>query len=573
MNAPRATSRKPKDMRNRVFTVLVHKDHYKPNPARSAGRRGAGGGKTRGAVPKQQYTDEELREAEIADLETDIRCAERDNLPEYATQCRQRLAALKKTSAGKGPVVLGGPKPGYLEGFQLTPYVPSVFATEGEIRRRMGLIDDHLLAEYPQIMDQLPTWLAQHADVGAADIEGEIHESDLEDYLEQIDLPVVEVIEELIAAKILFHGETHSRLFYPEVDAPPPLTNALEGTAWALAQVGYEPSLAQDIVDLLEGFVRDEDDAIDRSDLSTALEDWTKHRSNFVIDDPGDKIVDELIRANVLIEGAIGGDVLYDANTAGRADPYVLTFLRKVRDEYKKKGHTRYAKIMADRIIEIESRLNRLSVEPTKYRKKAQNYIRVPGTYRSYPARPVEELIPGDEVRGLTDNVAAIVLSVAPATGDFYSLSLSAPRIGEKPVVKRLKKGKLIAIEADAPPPPDPEPPTHLDVPPLHISDPNLLTILAQFEGKAWMLKQQRYPLCPKCVNANQQAWKVLQKLGPKGKGLRIEHLMENGGSIEGSDRYGHWYAIDENGNVLIESDTATDAARKAMLEMGIQAT
>ena len=48
---------------------------------------------------------------------------------------------------------------------------------------------------------------------------------------------------------------------------------------------------------------------------------------------------------------------------------------------------------------------------------------------------------------------------------------------------------------------------------------------------------------------------------------------MENGGSIEGSDRYGHWYAIDENGNVLIESDTATDAARKAMLEMGIQAT
>jgi hypothetical protein len=146
--------------------------------------------------------------------------------------------------------------------------------------------------------------------------------------------------------------------------------------------------------------------------------------------------------------------------------------------------------------------------------------------------------------------VAAIVLSVAPATGDFYSLSLSAPRIGEKPVVKRLKKGKLIAIEADAPPPPDPEPPTHLDVPPLHISDPNLLTILAQFEGKAWMLKQQRYPLCPKCVNANQQAWKVLQKLGPKGKGLRIEHLMENGGSIEGSDRYGHWYAIDENGNV-----------------------
>jgi hypothetical protein len=41
---------------------------------------------------KAQYTEAELQAAIIADLETDIRCAERDGLHEYAAKCRRALA-------------------------------------------------------------------------------------------------------------------------------------------------------------------------------------------------------------------------------------------------------------------------------------------------------------------------------------------------------------------------------------------------------------------------------------------------------------------------------------------------
>lgn len=46
-------------------------------------------------VPRHRYTPGELRAAEIADLETDIRCAERDGLPEYAAECRALLTKLR----------------------------------------------------------------------------------------------------------------------------------------------------------------------------------------------------------------------------------------------------------------------------------------------------------------------------------------------------------------------------------------------------------------------------------------------------------------------------------------------
>jgi hypothetical protein len=50
-------------------------------------------------VRPHHYTPDELRAAEIADLETDIRCAERDGLPEYAAECRTKLAKLRGGNA------------------------------------------------------------------------------------------------------------------------------------------------------------------------------------------------------------------------------------------------------------------------------------------------------------------------------------------------------------------------------------------------------------------------------------------------------------------------------------------
>lgn len=51
-------------------------------------------------VPPRRYTADELRTAEIADLETDIRCAERDGLHEYAAECRAKLAELRGRIGG-----------------------------------------------------------------------------------------------------------------------------------------------------------------------------------------------------------------------------------------------------------------------------------------------------------------------------------------------------------------------------------------------------------------------------------------------------------------------------------------
>lgn len=42
-----------------------------------------------------RYTAEELRAAYMLDLETEIRCAERDGQAEYAERCRAELAALR----------------------------------------------------------------------------------------------------------------------------------------------------------------------------------------------------------------------------------------------------------------------------------------------------------------------------------------------------------------------------------------------------------------------------------------------------------------------------------------------
>jgi len=46
-------------------------------------------------VRPHRYTAAELLAAEIADLEVDIRCAQRDGLHEYEVECRTKLADLR----------------------------------------------------------------------------------------------------------------------------------------------------------------------------------------------------------------------------------------------------------------------------------------------------------------------------------------------------------------------------------------------------------------------------------------------------------------------------------------------
>ena len=47
-------------------------------------------------TPPHKYSKDELLDASIADLETDIKCAKRDGLDEYAKECEAKLEALLK---------------------------------------------------------------------------------------------------------------------------------------------------------------------------------------------------------------------------------------------------------------------------------------------------------------------------------------------------------------------------------------------------------------------------------------------------------------------------------------------
>jgi hypothetical protein len=50
-------------------------------------------------TPRMRYTARALLEAEIADHETDLRCAERDGLGDYAKEVKQALDAKRAALA------------------------------------------------------------------------------------------------------------------------------------------------------------------------------------------------------------------------------------------------------------------------------------------------------------------------------------------------------------------------------------------------------------------------------------------------------------------------------------------
>lgn len=51
-------------------------------------------------VPPHRYTAIELVQRDIADLESDVRCALRDGQPEYAAECEARLTYKRAELAG-----------------------------------------------------------------------------------------------------------------------------------------------------------------------------------------------------------------------------------------------------------------------------------------------------------------------------------------------------------------------------------------------------------------------------------------------------------------------------------------
>lgn len=448
--------------------------------------------------------------------------------------------------------------------------------TETEIRRRVGMIDDHLLARYPQIVDQLVPWLAKRAD------DDETSFGDIEDALvEMLELSpqdtfvASDIIQELIDNKILFEDASSLRLAGPGVGKPPPFTNAEAGARWALINVGADPDRAEGLLKYLDEMPLDENGEIDESTLSDFLEDQLFLNVDVGEYKPEDmqELVENLIRSNVLIRGSKDSTFYYDAQIAGRSDPYVVAQFKRMLTSAKQKGKDRsFQRYLQTQISDRERNIGRGGHfdEPPAGRPKTDRWKKVPKARSySYPARMVQDLLPGDLVyeMGPVPHYATRVVSVEKGKGDWFEVTVQDG--AGKQFTKRAKKDKLIAIEKEAPEPVfDPK---YHPVERLKIDDPKLLQVLAFFEGQEWVNKQHRFPNCPKCVLGNKTAWEVLQSLGSKGKGITLGMLLDGAGRIEGAKHTGHWYEINNQGYVNIEKDTATDADVKALKDVGVE--
>jgi hypothetical protein len=71
-------------------------------------------------VPAVHYTGEQLLAFEILDQESDVRCAVRDNQPEYAEECRAKIRELeaKANATEDGRATLAAARAARAEGLK-----------------------------------------------------------------------------------------------------------------------------------------------------------------------------------------------------------------------------------------------------------------------------------------------------------------------------------------------------------------------------------------------------------------------------------------------------------------------
>lgn len=454
---------------------------------------------------------------------------------------------------------------------ELKPTGEFPYATEIEIRRRVGMLDDHLLAKYPQLVDELVPWLARRAEGG-----GDVDEGDLEDFLysslkaQPGSLEVSDIIQDLVNEGILFSSDWGTKVAGPGVGKPPPFTGAEPSVRWALINVGADPNRDDQLLAQLKSLPRDQNGVIDEADLTTMIDERLFTKQEFKPEEP-DFLIEKLKEANVIVKAPGYGMLYFDEKVAGRSDPYVITFLkRKLSAAEKADDDKRFITDLKDLVREREDRVGRAGHydQPPAGRKAASSYVAVPKSRQGkYRARPVQDLIPGDIVfeMGPVPQYAAQVVSVVPK-GDWYTVTVKDG--AGKEFTKRAKKGKLVAVEKDAPVPPFT--PKYHPAERLKIDDPAVLHVLSFFEGSDWLSKQHRFPNCPKCVLGNKTVWEVLQSLGPKGRGITLAMLLEGAGRVEGAKHTGHWYRVDEQGYIDIEKETATSEDVKALAEVGV---
>lgn len=465
----------------------------------------------------------------------------------------------------------------------LKPYEAPPYATEIEIRRRVGMIDDHYLARYPQIMDELVPWLAQQAEmetsgIGHDDV-GDFLKESLE--LEPSNWEVADdLIKELVQANVLIEADSDLRIAGPEAGKPPPFTDAFSGARWALINMGVggleADERAEQLVEKLLTLKPDED--LDVGFDEGPLDEWLRDEKDGLFHEEGEfvpesgELFDKLYEANVILHGYRGGSFLFDPDVSGRSMPYVVRYYRQVIEQMQKAGADKHVLSgLREQLHKAERVINKAKYEtPPTGRGKTKTGKRVPGAQKYwYDTRPVQDLVPGDVVYevGPLPHLAAEVVSVEKGKGVFYTVTV---RDGRGTLfTKRMKEGKMVALDKEKP---EPEFVPSREVPRLRIDDPNILQLLSLFEGRDWMFKQMRFPDCPKCVFANKRAYEILISLGAKAKGLKPGHILDGGGRIQGSEKTGHWYEVDEHGHILVDDTTANAADLKAMQEVGIEA-
>lgn len=367
------------------------------------------------------------------------------------TPSRKANPAARKPAKGKA----AKPRPHQGAGtkfgpeLQLTPPpVDPPYATEIEIRRKVGKLDERLLRKHPGLLSDLVPWLAQRAEAGA----------DVDDLEEAIQALVgtdrddaTDLAKELQEAGVIFEmaqGET--QLAGPGVGKDPPFTTAEAGVRWALSNSGVKPSKADILIAKLDELPLDELGEQSRDELS----EWLSEHFFDVgerMPQETDVIIDKLKWANVILPGTTGAQIRYDASVSGKPDVDQVRYMRGIVEHARSRAQL----VAAHAVITDLYRRHRVPASelpaalPTP-RPKPGPFKRIPKA-RSYasPTRPVEDLIAGDRVYEVMTppHYAGIVVSLDKSKPGWVVLTVKDG--AGKLFSKKVKMGRPMALESE----------------------------------------------------------------------------------------------------------------------------
>jgi hypothetical protein len=332
---------------------------------------------------------------------------------------------------------------------KLTPEIDPPYATEIEIGRKMGKLDERTLRRYPSIMTKLVPWLAKRAQSNKSMSVGDISDA-IVDLVGTDSDEATDLIGELVTVGIIFEGDSETKVAGPGVGKQPPFTTADAGSRWALRNVGADPNKAPKILEYLDVMTLDENGEQDYNEFWEWIDEKLFVKGEFRPTE-AEWLTDKLRDANVILPGSTHAVMRYDASVSGKTD---LDQIRYLRGVLKSAKSAHQGKLVRENINEIarrhrvpESELPPALPPPRPATKTGK---RVPKAKQYFtPTRPVQDLIPGDHVLEVltVPNYPGIVVSLDKSKAGWVTLTV---KDGTGTLSKkRMKEGRMVAIEKE----------------------------------------------------------------------------------------------------------------------------